>query len=70
MEELGASRATLFRWLRRFRESGRTSSLLPRPTGPGQGVQPFDPPVLAIVERHFEQLYATRRKPTLTRLWR
>jgi putative transposase len=70
MEELGTSRATLFRWLRRFRESGRTSSLLPRPTGPGLGVQPFDPPVLAIVERHFEQLYATRRKPTLTRLWR
>ena len=71
MEELGASRATLFRWLRQFRASGRTSSLLPRPRGPSPGAaQRLDPAVLAIVERHFEQLYATRRKQTLTRLWR
>ena len=71
MEELGTSRATLFRWLRQFRASGRTSSLLPRPRGPSPGAsQRLDPAVLAIVEQHFEQLYATRRKPTLTRLWR
>lgn len=70
MEELGMSRATLFRWLRRFRDSARTSSLLPRRRGPDPGVQPFEPAVLTIVERHFEELYATRRKPTLTRYWR
>lgn len=67
---LGVSRATVFRWLKRFRLDGRTSTLLPRRPGPNVGIQPFDAPVLIIVEHHFQQLYATRRKPTLTRFWR
>lgn len=67
MRALGISRATLFRWLKRFRQDDRTSTLLPRRRGPSAGMQPLDPAVLVIVEQHFEQLYATRRKPTLTR---
>jgi len=67
---LGVSRATLFRWLKRYRETGRTSALLPRRRGPPQGMAPLAPEVLAVVERHFQDFYATRRRPTRTRLWR
>lgn len=69
MSELAIGRATLFRWLKRLREDDRTSALLPRRRGPRVGMQPLAPSVLAIVERHFQQLYATRRKPSLTRFW-
>ncbi|PHQ98901.1 MAG: hypothetical protein COB39_06915, partial [Marinosulfonomonas sp.] len=67
--ELGISRATLFRWMKQFREDGRTSALLPIPRGPKRGMQQLDPDVEAIVSRLFEGLYATRRKPTRTRFW-
>jgi putative transposase len=65
---LGVSRATLFRWLKRYRETGRTSALLPRRPGPPQGMAPLTSEVLAVVERHFQDFYATRRRPTRTRL--
>ena len=68
--ELGISRATLFRWLKRFRQDDRTSTLLPRRRGPNSGMQPLNSAVLTLVEGHFEKLYATRRKPTLTRFQR
>lgn len=70
MAGLGVSRSTLFRWLKRFRQDDRTSTLLPGRRGPNAGMQPLEPAVLAIVERHFQKLYATRRKPTLTRFQR
>lgn len=52
MAVLGISRATLFRWLQRFRRDDRTSALLPRRRGPQAGIQPLEPAVLAIVERY------------------
>ena len=67
--ELGISRATLFRWMKQFREDGRTSALLPVPRGPKRGMQQLDPDVEVIVSGLFEGLYATRRKPTRTRFW-
>lgn len=70
MAALAISRATLFRWLKRFRQEGRTSALLPKRRGPNPGMQPLDPAVLAIVERHFQKIYATRRKPTVSRFQR
>lgn len=70
MRQLDVSRATLFRWLKKFRENGRTSALLPSPRGPKRGMQPLDPDVEAVVFRLFTELYATRRKPTKTRFWR
>jgi len=70
MRALRISRSTLFRWLKRFRQDDRTSTLLPRRSGPNAGMQPLDPAVLVIVEGHFQKLYATRRKPTLTRFQR
>jgi hypothetical protein len=32
-------------------------------------MRPLAPDVLAIVETHFREFYATRRRPTLTRFW-
>ena len=69
MVALGVGRTTLFRWLKQFREGARTSALLPRRRGPNSGMRPLAPEVLAIVERHFRDFYATRRRPTVTRLW-
>ncbi|MEH6393049.1 MAG: helix-turn-helix domain-containing protein [Sulfitobacter sp.] len=69
MCQLDVSRATLFRWLKRFREDGRPSALLPSPRGPRRGMQPLDPDVEIIASRLFKELYATRRKPTKTRFW-
>ncbi len=70
MRQLDVSRATLFRWLKKFRDDVRTSALLPSSRGPKRGMQPLDPDVEAIVSRLFTELYATRRKPTKTRFWR
>ncbi|MCP3468600.1 hypothetical protein [Bradyrhizobium sp. CCGUVB23] len=65
--ELRISRATLLRWLKRFLQDDRTSTLLPRRRGPNAGMQPLDSAVLIIVDgSHFEKLYAMRRKPPLT----
>lgn len=69
MAALGIGRTTLFRWLKRFREGARTSALAPRRRGPHSGMRPLAPDVLAIVEKHFRDFYATRRRPTLTRFW-
>ncbi len=69
MAALGIGRTTLFRWLKRFRESARTSALAPRRRGPHSGMRPLAPDVLTIVETHFREFYATRRRPTLTRFW-
>lgn len=69
MAALGVGRTTLFRWLKRFRESARTSALAPRRRGPHSGMRPLAPEVLAVVETHFREFYATRRRPTLTRFW-
>ncbi|MDF9301997.1 Mu transposase C-terminal domain-containing protein [Tritonibacter mobilis] len=70
MEALGVSRATVFRLLKRYREDQRTSSMLPRPKGPRSVMQPLEPEIETIVRHHFTRLYATRRKPTVTRFWR
>ena len=57
---LGVSRVTLFRWLKRYRKTGRTSALLPRRRGPSQGMDPLPPEVLAVVERAIFRI-STRR---------
>jgi putative transposase len=70
MRQLNVSRSTLFRWIKRYREDGRTSTMLPSSRGPKPGMQPLDPAVEEIVARQFKDFYATRRKPTKTRFWR
>ena len=50
-----------------FREDARTSALLPSRRGPSSGMRPLAPDLLAIVGRHFHELDATPRRPTVTR---
>ncbi|PPQ35341.1 helix-turn-helix domain-containing protein [Rhodoblastus acidophilus] len=69
MAALGVGRTTVFRWLKRFRDSARASALAPRRRGPHSGMRPMAPDVLPIVEKHFRDFYATQRRPTLTRFW-
>ncbi len=38
MRQLDVSRATLFRWLKKFRDDGRTSALFPSSRGPKRGM--------------------------------
>lgn len=70
MAELGVSRSTLFRWLKRFRQDDRVSGLVDRKPGRRSGIDAFAPEVKAIVDEEIRSFYATPERPTLTRLWR
>ncbi len=70
MAELGISRSTLFRWLKRFRQDDRVSGLLARKSGRRPGIDAFAPEVKAIVDEAIRTFYATPERPTRTRLWR
>lgn len=48
MAKLGISRATLFRWLRLFRQDKRTSTLLARRRGPPAGMKPLTHPSIPL----------------------
>lgn len=68
--ELGISRATLFRWLKRFRQDDRASALINRKAGRRPGIDAFDPDVKVIVDEAIRTFYATSERPSLTRLWK
>jgi putative transposase len=68
MAELAISRATLFRWLKRYRTEERTAALINRKPGRRGGIDAFDPALKAIVDRNITTFYATPERPTLTRL--
>ncbi|MGA0565660.1 Mu transposase C-terminal domain-containing protein [Ancylobacter sp. VNQ12] len=70
MAELAVSRATLFRWLKRYRAEERATALVSRKPGRRAGIDAFDPALKAIVDRNITTFYATPEKPTLTRLWK
>lgn len=69
MAELAVSRATLFRWLKRYRTEERATALLNRKSGRRSGIDEFKPALKAIVDHNITTFYATPEKPTLTRLW-
>ncbi|MGO9432287.1 DNA-binding domain-containing protein, partial [Rhodoblastus sp.] len=68
--ELSVSRATLFRWLKRYRGEERAAALLNRKSGRRAGVDAFAADLKAIVDDNITNFYATPEKPTLTRLWK
>ena len=68
MAALEVSRATLFRWLKRYRTEGRAAALIHRKPGRRGGVDAFDPALKTIVDRNITTFYATPERPTLTRL--
>jgi putative transposase len=68
MAELAISRATLFRWLKRYRTEGRAAAPINRKSGRPGGIDPFDPALKTIVDRNIAAFYATPERPTLSRL--
>ena len=70
MADLAVSRATLFRWLKRYRTEERAAALINRKSGRRRGIDAFDPALKTIVDRNITTFYATPERPTLTRLWK
>ncbi len=68
MAELSVSRATLFRWLKRYRAEDRAAALINRKPGRQSGIDAFDPALKTIVDRNIMTFYAIPERPPLSRL--
>lgn len=67
--ELGVSRTTVWRWIRRLaEEGGRTSALVPRKRGRPTGTVIVPGDVEAIIEDHLTRYYLQRERPSLARV--
>ena len=67
--ELGVSRATVWRWIRRLaEEGGRTSSLAPRKRGRRAGTVLVSGEVEVVIEEHLTRYYLRRERPSLGRV--
>ena len=66
--ELGVSRATVWRWIKRLaEEGGRTSALAPRKRGRPTGTMLISSKVEAVIEEHLRRYFLRRGVVTLTR---
>ena len=67
--ELGVSRTTVWRWIRRLAaEGGRTSALVPRKRGRRSGSVMVPGDVEGIIEEHLTRYYLRRERPSLARV--
>ncbi len=67
--ELGVSRTTVWRWIRRLAaEGGRTSALVPRKRGRRNGSVMVAGGVEGIIEEHLTRYYLRRERPSLARV--
>ena len=67
--ELGVSRTTVWRWIRRLaEEGGRTSALVPRKRGRPTGSVMVPGDVEGIIEDHLTRYYLRRERPSLARV--
>ncbi|WP_149789486.1 Mu transposase C-terminal domain-containing protein [Lutimaribacter pacificus] len=67
--ELGVSRATVWRWIRRLaEEGGRTSALAPRKRGRPAGTTLISGKVEAVIEEHLRRYYLRRERSSLSRV--
>jgi putative transposase len=65
-QESGVSRATLYRWLRFYRNTGLLSSLLPTKRKGGRGKGRLSDEIEAIIEDRVQNYYLTDQQPTIT----
>ena len=67
--ELGVSRATVWRWIRRLVEDGgRTSALAPHKGGRRAGTTVVSSEVEADIDEHLRRSYLRRERPSLSRV--
>lgn len=67
--ELGVSRATVWRWIRRLAEGGgRTSAIVPRKRGRPAGTSMMPEEIEVIIEDHLKRYYLRRERPSLARV--
>ncbi|WP_262031977.1 Mu transposase C-terminal domain-containing protein [Microvirga sp. Mcv34] len=67
--ELGASRATVWRWIRRLaEEGGRTSALVPQKRGRRAGTTVISSAVEELIEEHLRRYFLRRERPSLSRV--
>ena len=67
--ELGVSRATVWRWIRRLAEDGgRTSALAARKRGRRSGTTVISGDVEALIEGHLRRYYLRRERASLARV--
>ncbi|WP_198174275.1 helix-turn-helix domain-containing protein [Mesorhizobium xinjiangense] len=67
--ELGVSRATVWRWIKRLaEEGGRTSALAPRKRGCPTGTTLISGKVEAVIEAHLRRFFLRRERPSLSRV--
>ncbi|WP_305798462.1 DNA-binding domain-containing protein, partial [Thioclava sp. F28-4] len=67
--ELGVSRATVWRWIKRLvEEGGRTSALAPRKRGRPTGTTLISSRVEAVIEEHLRRCFLRRERPSLSRV--
>jgi len=67
--ELGVSRATIWRWIKRLaEEGGRTSALASRKRGRPTGTTLISGKVEAVIEEHLRRYFLRRERPSLSRV--
>ena len=67
--ELGVSRATVWRWIKRLaEEGGRTSALAPRKRGRPAGTTLISSKVEAVIEEHLRRYFLRRERSSLSRV--
>lgn len=67
--ELGVSRATVWRWIKRLaEEGGRTSALASRKRGRPTGTTLISGKVEAVIEEHLRRYFLRRERPSLSRI--
>jgi len=67
--ELGVSRTTVWRWIKRLvEEGGRTSALAPRKRGRPAGTALISSKVEAVIEEHLRRYFLRRERPSLSRV--
>jgi putative transposase len=67
--ELGVSRATVWRWIKRLAEErGRTSALAPRKRGRPTGTILISSKVEAVIEEHLRRYFLRRERSSLSRV--
>jgi putative transposase len=69
-DKYGVSRATIYRWLARYRDVAAPSALIPLHRGIATGTKRLDDERERLVSKIIEELYLTRARPNVEEICR